>query len=70
MYINKFTSYMLIYLTTVVRFVLNKTIIDDVTPRKALSLMLQSATTFFPTMLSVPVTLLVTSVCAVTAILI
>ena len=49
---------------------LNKTIMDDVTPKKALSFTLHSATTFFPTILSVPVILLVTKFCAVTAILI
>ena len=57
-------------LTTVVLLVLNRTIIDDVTPKKDLSLMLHSATTLVPTMLSVPVMLPVTKAWAVTAILI
>ena len=42
---------------------------DDVTPKKALPFMLHSVTIFFPTMLSVPVTLLITKFFSVTAIL-
>lgn len=43
---------------------------DDVTPKKALPFMLHSVTIFFPTILSVPVTLLITKFFSVTAILI